>query len=672
MAANACGGNLAFIRHKWQKPGDIVRQPMYNPFMEVMTLPRLIQKNVREHPDFIAQYSKDKAGVFQPTTYAELYREIIDFAAGLREIGIQRGDHVGFISDNRKEWLIDDFGLLCLGALDVPRGCDSMAEELAFILSFGDCKSAVLENEAQLAKILNLREKMPQLAMLIIIDNDFDKRPYETKLSGIRVFGYRDIMERGKALTADGTVVKSIEAEIEQGKADDLATIIFTSGTTGEPKGVMLTHKNFLHQSSLAPQAIDNKAGEIWLTVLPVWHSFERTVQYIALHPGGALAYSKPIGKIMLADCQSIRPMWMTSVPRIWEALRAGVYRNAASGSSVKKALFTFFVAVSGIHEKMKNMLTGKTPHFKRRFVPFDMLVAFIPFLLLSPLRGLGNILVFKKIKTMLGGRLRAGVSGGGALPEAVDQFFAAAGVLILEGYGLTEAAPVLAVRHFHNPVPETIGPPFPDMEVVIRDPETGKEMPPGEQGVVYARGDQIMQGYYKKPEETKKVIDSEGWLDTGDIGLKTWKGEIKLTGRAKDTIVLLGGENIEPVPIENKIRDSQYIDHVVVLGQNQKFLAAIVVPNFERIEEYAKENAISYMDIENLAGLPEIRELIQAEITERVNRKTGFRGFEMIFRSTVLSKPFESGVELSGKMDYKRHVINEMYKKEIAELFAE
>jgi len=641
--------------------------------MEISTLPRIIQKNIREFPDFAAQYSKDEAGVFQPTSYTELYREMLACAAGLREAGIGRGDHTGFISDNRKEWLIIDLGLLSLGAVDVPRGCDSMPDELAYILSFGDCSSAVLEDEAQLAKILPLRTKFPQLRMFIIIDNDFEKGPYSAELSGIKVLGYRDIMERGRALTAEGTGgTESIEAEIEQGKANDLATIIFTSGTTGEPKGVMLSHKNLLHESALAPVAVDNKPGDIWLTVLPVWHSFERMIQYIALHSANALAYSKPVGKIMLADCQKIKPTWMTSVPRIWEALRAAVVRNAASGSSLKKGLFNFFVAASGVHEDMKNMLLGRTPQFKRRSVPLDMLVSCIPFLVLSPLRGLGNLLIFNKIKAMLGGRMNAGISGGGALPETVDRFFAAAGVLILEGYGLTEAAPILAVRRFHHPVPGTIGPAYPDMQVVIRDSETGREMPPGEQGILYARGDQIMMGYYKKPEETKKVIDSQGWLNSGDIGLKTWKGEIKLTGRAKDTIVLLGGENIEPVPIENKIRDSEYIEHAVVLGQDQKFLAALVVPYFDQIEAYAKENAIPYMDIESLARLPEIGELIQSEITERVNRKTGFRGFEMIFRSAVLSKPFQPGVELSGKQDYKRHMINEMYKKEIEGLFRE
>jgi len=631
----------------------------------------MIQKNVKDYPNNVAQYSKDQNDVFQPTTFTELYNEILCCAAGLRETGIARGDHVGFISDNRKEWLILDMGLHCLGAADVPRGCDSMAEELAYILSFGDCKSAVLENEAQMAKLLPLRGKMPMLTMFILIDNDFDKGKYSADLAGIRVLGYRDIMEQGKALIDKGEA-QSIEAEIEKGQPGDLATIIFTSGTTGEPKGVMLSHKNMLHISAYAPQAIANGPSDIWITVLPVWHSFERCVQYIALHPGGSLAYSKPVGKILLADCKKIRPTMLTSVPRIWEALRAGIYRNVAAGSAVKRGLFNFFVAVCGAHQTMKNLLLGRAPQFKRRFVPFDMLVSFIPFLLLSPLRGLGNVLVFKKIKAMFGGRFRAGVSGGGALPEAVDKFFAAAGVLVLEGYGITEAAPVLAVRHFNHPVADTIGPVFPDMEAVIRDPETGKELPPGQKGIVYGRGEQIMMGYYKKPELTRKAVDSEGWLNTGDIGFKTWKGEIKLTGRAKDTIVLLGGENIEPVPIENKIRDSEYIEHVVVLGQDQKFLAALVVPDFERIEAFAKENSIPYMDIESLVKLPEIRELIHTEITERVNRKTGFRGFEMIFRSTVLPKPFKPGVELSGKQDLKRHLINEMYKKEIAGLFVD
>ena len=638
--------------------------------MEVTTLPRIIQKNARDYPKHIAQYSKDKKETYRPTTYAEMYREILSYAAGLREAGIKRGDHVGFISDNRKEWLITSFALHCLGAVDIPRGCDSMAEELAYILSFGDCSSVVLENEAQLAKILSIRGQIPLVKTFIIIDNAFDKAPYQADFSGIRILGYWDIMERGQTLYKTGSAM-SIEAEIEQGKASDMATIIFTSGTTGEPKGVMLSHKNFLHQSSLAPTIVPVKPGDIFLTVLPVWHSFERAIQYVAMHSAAALAYSKPVGKIILEDCKKIRPHWLPSVPRIWEAVRAGIYRNVAAESAVKKGIFRFVVKISCFHQKMKDMLLARTPQFTRRFVPLDMLVSIIPFLALAPLRALGNILVFKKIKNKLGGRLKAGVSGGAALPEAADKFFAAAGIRILEGYGLTEAGPVLAIRHMKHPVPLTIGPAFPETELVIRDPETGMEVLPGEKGVLYGRGNQIMLGYYKRPEDTKKVIDKEGWLDTGDIGMKTWTGEIRLTGRAKDTIVLLGGENIEPVPIEARIRESEYIEHAVVLGQDQKFLAALVVPNLERIAAYAKKKFISFINPESLTKLPEIKELIQSEITMQVNQKTGFRGFEMVCRSAVLSKPFEPGLELSGKQDYKRHVIMDMYKEEIEELFA-
>jgi long-chain acyl-CoA synthetase len=360
----------------------------------------------------------------------------------------------------------------------------------------------------------------------------------------------------------------------------------------------------------------------------------------------------------------------MTAVPRLWEALRAGVYRNAAAGGKTK--ILNFFVSVSSTHERLKNMLLGRLPEFQKRCRICDILVSIIPLILLSPLRGLGKVLVFKKIHAMLGGRFLAGISGGAALPNAVDNFFGAAGVQILEGYGLTETAPVLAVRHIKHPVPETVGPAFTNMEVIIRDPETGKELPPGESGVVYGRGPQIMKGYYKRPEDTAKVIDSEGWFNTGDLGVKTWKGEIKLTGRAKDTIVLMGGENIEPSPIENKIRDSIYIDHAVVLGQDKKFLAALIVPNIENIEAYAKENSLTYMDTDALVKLPEIREFLHSEITERINRKEGFRGFEMIFRSLPIAKPFEPGKELSAKMDYRRHYITDLYKKEIAELFAE
>jgi long-chain acyl-CoA synthetase len=251
---------------------------------------------------------------------------------------------------------------------------------------------------------------------------------------------YDEVMAAGaKPLEKDPDM---IEREIAQGTAEDIATIIFTSGTTGEPKGVMLTQRNYIYQIGCIPERVDVKPGDIWLSVLPVWHSFERIMQYVSIGCSSALAYSKPIAKIMLPDFESLKPQWMASVPRIWEAVRAGIYRNVKQDGGIKFALFRFFVAVGGAHAKLTNMLRGLEPDFKRRIRVLDALIAIIPWMLLYPLKALGKVLVFGKIKAKLGGKFVAGVSGGGALPPAVDVFFGAAGVLLLEGYGLTETGP--------------------------------------------------------------------------------------------------------------------------------------------------------------------------------------------------------------------------------------
>ena len=543
-----------------------------------------------------------------------------------------------------------------------------MPQEIAYILSFADCRVVFLENENQLKKIAGQRDKLSLIDTAVLYEADFDKGAYAGSLAGVKILSYAEIMKEGERVLADDPGM--IDREIEKGDGEEVATIIFTSGTTGEPKGVMLCHRNFLHQVKGVRELLDVGEKDIWLCVLPVWHSFERIMQYVALGHASALAYSKPIGKILLADCQKVQPTWMASVPRIWESVRAGIFRNINSEGGAKKAIFQFFVSVGSASAWARNRVYGLVPEFRKRVRLLDILIGLPPYLLLAPLRALGDVLVFRKIKSKLGGRFVAGISGGGALPETVDKFFQAVGILILEGYGLTETAPVLGVRKQNHPVPGTIGRAFPGTEIKIIDPETGAALPPGNKGIICARGPQVMLGYYKKAAETKKILSDDGWLNTGDLGMMTHQGEIKITGRAKDTIVLLGGENVEPVPIEARIRESEYVEHAVVLGQDQKFLAALIVPNFENLERYAKENSIPFIDMENLVTLPEINDLVESEIVERISPKTGFRGFEMIFRFKLLAKPFELGKELSGKQDYKRHVINEIYVKEIAALF--
>ncbi len=635
-----------------------------------LSIPQLLQQIRTDYPDTPAQYLKDEAGEFHPRSFSRLYQEVLTFAAGLRDLGVSRGDHVGLISENRGEWFVSDLAILSLGAADVPRGNDSMPQELQYILSFAGCRVVIVENSVQLQKVASVAKELPELKTLIVLDEGFtlDAEDADTRsaLAKVNVTTYGAIIETGRGILGQQGP-DAIEKEIAEGSPQDVATIIFTSGTTGQPKGVVLTHHNFLHQVECIPTFLKIRAGDVWLAVLPVWHSFERIMQYVSLGSASAQAYSKPVGKIMLADFAAVRPQWMASVPRIWESVRSGVIKNARAQGGVKWALFRFFVSIGGVHKKLDDLVRGRKPDFKPRSRLLDFLAGIVPWLLLWPLRALGNALVFGKIKARLGGRFVAGVSGGGALPPQVDEFFGAAGILLLEGYGLTETAPVLAVRRQWRPVPGTVGNLICDTECQIRD-EQGQVLPPGQQGVVFVRGPQVMSGYYNQPELTAAVLAQDGWFNTGDLGMLTRNNELKITGRAKDTIVLRGGENIEPLPIEQKLRESDLIDQAIVLGQDQKFLGALIVPN-----EEALAGALETTDksLSELIQMPEASKVIEREIGELVSGRNGFRGFEQIFRFRLLADQFEVGKELSAKQEVKRHVINENYADLITKLFS-
>jgi len=631
------------------------------------TIPRVLAEIAEQYPEYPAQLSKDGNGVFQPTSFSQLLVEVNSFAAGLQKLGVTRGDHLGLISENRKEWLIADLAVISIGAVDVPRGCDSTADELQFILDFADCKNCFVENIAQLEKILTRKSSLPQLKRFIVLDSGYHGENVKDS-RGVEILNFSQVMETGKSLYSASP--RAVQDEAEKGKENDTVTIIFTSGTTGVPKGVMLSHKNFLHQVKHVPELITAGPGDRWLSVLPVWHSFERIMQYVAIGSASALAYSKPIGKVIVEDMAKVKPTWMASVPRIWELLRNGIYQNVNNEGGIKKALFLFFVAAGRAHSAAANLVRGLVPQFKKRSRVLDFLAGILPFILLYPIRALGNVLVFSKIKHRLGGKFVAGISGGGGLPSAVDNFFQAAGVLLIEGYGMTETAPVLSLRLQKRPVPGTIGPIFPETEFKIVD-EKGKELGPGEQGVLIVRGPQVMSGYYKRPDLTAAILDKEGWLNTGDLAMKTHRGEIKIVGRAKDTIVLMGGENVEPAPIEEILKESRYITTPVVLGQDRKFLAALIVVNLENLKAYAKENGVVYDTESDLVETREVQELYKSEIGTLVSAKNGFKSFERISRFHLLAKEFEVGKELSAKQEIKRHEIDKIYAKQIEKLFA-
>jgi long-chain acyl-CoA synthetase len=396
------------------------------------SVPQRVKARVDSHPDAIAQYYKDGQGSYQKRSYADLWAEVEALGGSFLEAGVARGEHVGIIADNRQEWLVIDLALLSLGAIDVPRGTDATSDEITYILAHADCKLVVVEGLNQAKQLLDRKSDLPKLQALLLIDGSDGARKQVEK-AGLEYRDYQELLSSGRELSKD-----AFRKEHAAGKPDDVATLIYTSGTTGEPKGVMLTHRSYIFQMDRTHSILHLTEKDIFLSVLPIWHSFERAVGYIVLNFAAAIAYSKPIGQVMMDDMAEIRPTWMTSVPRIWEGVRAAVYRNARKGSAVKQAMFHFFVGVGESHAYFTNMLLGRLPTFKPRYQALDVAMSIIPLIILTPFKLLGSLLVFSKLRGRLGGRFVAGVSGGGALPPYVDRFFQAAGIKLLEGYGLT------------------------------------------------------------------------------------------------------------------------------------------------------------------------------------------------------------------------------------------
>lgn len=631
------------------------------------TVPQMLKEITLQYPNVAAQYTKDEEGNFQPVTYKQLLDISYHFGGGLLSLGTVRGEHVGLLADNRKEWLQADMGIMGIGAVDVPRGCDATERELRFIFSTAECKTIVVENEAQILKVLGFKDALPNLCRFISFDAVQEETKAKSQEAGVEVLQFEEVLQLGTEYCQQNP--NKLDEELDKGTSDDLACLIFTSGTTGEPKGVMLTHGNFLAQLPDLKIRIYLHPGERCLSVLPVWHAFERLCEYVVLCQAGGLCYSKPIGSILLADFQKINPHMLPAVPRVFEAVYEGVNRTMRKTGGVVYALFKFFVAVAKLQSKIHRRLFRQTARFKNDFLLLSWIVLFIPWVLLYPLKALGGVIIFKKIRAKLGTNFRGGVSGGGALPPQIDEFFWAIGVNLVEGYGLTETAPVVSVRPFRKPVFGTIGRPLKDVQVRIVD-DNGNVLPKCQKGTVQVKGPTVMKGYYKREDLTAKVIDKDGWFDTGDIGLLTLGGELVLRGRIKDTIVLRGGENVEPLSIEMQLNNSRFIAQSMVVGQDQRFLAALVVPSEEEIVGYAQEQQIPYNSYSELLNTPEIKKLIDTEIQTAISAKNGFRLFEKVSRFAILEKPFVVGETLSAKQEIMRHKISELYEKEITELF--
>lgn len=613
------------------------------------------------HPAFC---SRQPNGEFKPTSYRELYETGLNIATALIELGVKAREHVGLFADNRLEWILCDCGILCAGAADVPRGTDVTDGEITYILDHADVRVVFVENLATLAKLESCRKELRKIERIILMD------PKVEAPKGI--LALRDLMDRGAKLRAGGDT--SAEERMAGIQPDDLFTIIYTSGTTGTPKGVQLTNANMMSQIRNLPLKL--YSTDRTLALLPIWHSYERVFEVIAVAAGVTTYYTslRAIGD----DLKKVRPTLMVSAPRLWESLYQKMLASLKSASPFRRGLFHLTFNSACKVKRAEAFFRGKMLDLEGRRLPEKLRLAakhavgwitgIVPYQLLDGV-------VLGKLRAVVGGQFRGTISGGGALQPHVDEFFNFVGIPVLEGYGMTETSPVLAVRNWDNLVIGTVGYPFPETEVRIVDLNTGEILYPnksrrgegrGLRGEIHVKGPQVMKGYYKNPEATARVL-REGWMNTGDIGMVTYNHCLKILGRSKDTIVLLSGENVEPLPIEGRLVESPLIEQCMVVGQDQKFLAVLIVPSLEGFRRAGVHAANS----SELAGNARVKELLDAEIRRLISVETGFKPFERLADWRLIPKTFEVGDELTNTFKIKRHVVTQQYQYLIDDIYS-
>lgn len=638
-------------------------------FPSEYTVPKMVKDSAAKYAEIPSQKIRNKDGSFTPVCYRDMFQSALDFSAALISLGVKREQPVGLIADNREEWLKASLGIMAMGAFDVPRGCDATPDDLQKILSITECKIVVTENVNQVKKLAGLKDQLPALETIISFNDDMKPEVQEDLDSkNIKYYVFKNLLAAGKKWRVDNP--DFVEKELEKGSGEDIATIIFTSGTTGNPKGVMLTHTNFLIQLDETVDRIFMLPGQACLSVLPVWHVFEREMEYIVLVQGGAICYSKPIVSIILADLKTLNPAIFPTVPRVFEALKDNIVKKLKKSNKITETFFDFFMDVAFIHKKMERKMFAQNPSFTSYKQPLWWILFLIPWTLMWPLYALGYIFVYRKIRAAFGNNFVSGVTGGGAFPKKLDEFYWASGVKLIEAYGLTETAPMVAMRPIACPVFRTIGSSIRHVQVRVVDPNDGFVLGRCKQGVLQVKGPTVMKGYYKRPDLTEKAINPDGWFDTGDLAIITIHDDIQIKGRIKDTIVLSNGENLEPVPIEAKLSESPFIARAVVVGQDQRYLGALILVDQEALCDFAEEYGIAYDDFDEFLNTEQIQHLYEEEIGRLISTKNGFKAFEQISKFALLTKPFEIGVELSAKQEVMRFRVSQIYKEQIDYIF--
>ena len=559
-------------------------------------------------------------GAYRSMTYGEFWEQIQAFAYALQEIGIQLDSKVGLLSENRPAWTLGDVGILACGAVCVPIYPTLTPAQIGFILGNADVEAIIVENAALADKVLEV--KTPALHTIILVEPD----PRMQDQPGVRLFA--DMIARGRELLAKKGPLTSWKALAES----HLATIVHTSGTTGNPKGVMLTHGNLMSNATAVLEYVPLHPTDGTLSYLPLSHIFERTCgQFAVLITGAKITYAESLAKIQ-QNLVEVRPTMITSVPRLFEKIYDGINKQVRESSPLKQKIFKWAVANGQKHMHRPTAWTR----------------------MLAPLF---DKLVFSTIREKMGGNIRLLVSGGGALAPVIGEFLSIAGLPVCEGYGMTETSPVVSTSPIHDLRIGTVGKPLVNVQVKIA--------PDGE---LLVKGPSVMVGYYKQPEATAETFDEEGYLKTGDIA-EMVDGYIRIIERKKNILVLATGKNVAPFPVESALSRSPYISQAVLLGDKRKFVSAILVPDFEVLNQWAQEQGLS-LPIKELIEHPRVRELFDGEVQ---NALTEFAGYEKPKKFLLLDHEFtlESG-EMTATLKVRTHVLFQKYQEQIEAMYAE
>ncbi len=613
-------------------------------------------QNYAEQTVFIYRADKTELEV----CYAKLFDDALILAKAFKSRKVKKGSKVMLLSDNRYGWMVTDFALVSLGAISVPRGSDTPTRELEFILKHADCEFLVLETE----QLLNAHEKMlkglKNLKSIFIIEGGKTHRWFDN------VYSYNDILKNREISTTDK---ENFIAQRYALNLDDIFTLIYTSGTTGQPKGVLLTHRNIMYNVNNMPDLIDLREDDLWVSILPSWHIFERAAEYIALSKGCCIVYSSV--KTFAADLEKYQPTMVATVPRLWESMYSKINQKLEKEDPRKSRIFKFLVRVSARYNYFLRVFKNQLPVYHRVFFlrrAGQKIVALVVLFLLTPL----NFLAKKKLRLVqqkFGGRLRMAISGGGSLPPYLDEWIDAIGIRIVNAYGMTECAPAIAGRSVSCDVFGTLGPPTKNTELRIVG-EGGEILPAGEVGEIQLKGEQVFPGYYRNDEENIKAFTADGFFKTGDLGKLTVTGELVITGRSKEIIVLASGENIDPSRIESVITKLPFVSDAVLVGQDKKGLGALIVPDFEQLRKFINDKFDSgNQDDDKLVADKQVLSRVKIEINRLLQTKHGFKPFEKMQNIHLLDKEFKMGEELTNTLKKKRHVIETKYREVITRL---